>query len=410
MKLCEGERVWLIEVKIASNCNVEAIWQEECSLNPTPAQLPAFAMPNLRSCLADYACFDIDGMRTDVTYTIGRGSLEKLRSFLESTREERKLPIVLVSPQSGIFPYALDYHAITRLVCGTAHVMRLDAEHEWSTRNAALVHTCYGGAVRLYLPGYRRTDGWKVHPFWIPTAHKISAEDQLLLINEVATYTAAMVPEHPLFRQIERCQNDELSELRLHEAVHAIKSQIQAQTEVEWEKFFDTLETEYSRVRAELTSVTADNRRLSDEVRRLQYLVNNQWSITELPTSDDTATSYPTMAGRAADTYLGLDNSETEEIDNLLVRLLRVELRENQSEVDHFVDGGPCYIYPRSRTAAGKRVLYILNGSEVRICEIYTSHDTYEKARTIGWVSTDYNDATPWSLPGPKIAQIPLPL
>jgi hypothetical protein len=85
-----------------------------------------------------------------------------------------------------------------------------------------------------------------------------------------------------------------------------------------------------------------------------------------------------------------------------LEKLLHPQSRANQSELVHFAGGGACYIFPRSRTCSGRRIVYSLHGLEVRVCEIYTSHDDYEKARTIGWSESDYTTTTPWLPPGNK--------
>lgn len=411
MRLRQAGLDWLYSLQVGCTTPEEVIWQEECRLNPTPAQFPVLSIPNLQGCLSQFDCYDLDGMRTGVAYSINKNKLAKFQGFLEAPGEERRLPILLVSPQAGIFPFSVEYRALAKALCGIAHVMYLDAKHTWEKREACLQHNCYNGAVRIYWPGYSRENGWKVHPFWLPSEHRIKREDQERMLNEAVTVHAATAVEHPTLVQLRRRMRDEEANQRLRELIQLNRQQVTVQEETKWVEFFDSLQSGYDSLVCERDFLRAENVRLHDEVRALHFRLNTQWTVTETPaaTTGD-GLSHPTMSERAADTYLGLDGSELEQIDKLLERFLRAQARTSQCDSDHFVDGGPCYIYPRSRTGSGRRILYLLNGAEVRICEIYTCHDTYERARTTGWRKADYQNANPWSPLAPDTTQLTLPI
>jgi hypothetical protein len=411
LRLRQSGLDWLYLLQLGCTSPEEVIWQEECRLDPTPAQFPVLSLPDLQGCLSQFDYYDLDGMRTGVAYTINKDKLAKFRGFLEAPGNERRLPILLVSPQAGIFPFSVEYRALAKALCGVAHVMCLDAKHAWGAREACVQHHCYNGAARIYWPGYSHQDSWNVHPYWLPTEHRIKVEDQERMLNEAVTFYSATAVEHPTLVQLRRRMQDEETSQRLRELIQQNRQLVTVQEETKWVEFFDSLQSGYDGLVCERDFLRAENDRLHDEVRALHFRLNTQWTVTEAPTATTSdKLPHPTMSERAADTYLGLDGSELDQVDKLLERFLRTEARENQCDSDHFVDGGPCYIYPRSRTGSGRRILYLLNGAEVRICEIYTCHDAYERARTTGWRKVDYQNATPWSPLAPDTAQLKLPI
>jgi hypothetical protein len=106
-----------------------------------------------------------------------------------------------------------------------------------------------------------------------------------------------------------------------------------------------------------------------------------------------------------------LDGSERELITATLLRKLASDpLRKNQSEVCPLGERGTFYIYPRKHTNGGRRIIYLLHGPEVRVCEIYASHDTYTHARKKGWSEGDYQETRIWLDEGEGSTQLEMAL
>ncbi len=53
------------------------------------------------------------------------------------------------------------------------------------------------------------------------------------------------------------------------------------------------------------------------------------------------------------------------------------------------------FIRAARRTGVDVSFIY-LRGQEVRVCEIYASHDTYQRERKKGWSEADYQEARNW--------------
>lgn len=412
VQLKEADRTWNISVWLGCNSADEAVWHEECGTDSVQPQFPMLEMPNLSGCLSAFRCYDLDGMRTGVAYTVEKAKISKLKSFLDGSGEERKLPIVLVSPQAGAFPYALDYRMLAKHLIGIAHVMRLDDRCGWAINAVSSTHGCYNGAVRIYWPGYTQKHSANIHPYWRPVGYKTRREDQADMLSQLSIYMAANVPEHSLLAELRRRQQSEQKDRESRAIIESIERQYQTTKAGEREEYFETLLEEYNKVIADRDSLREENERLDDENRKLKYRINQQWNIPETAVAVDNDDTRPhtTMSDSAFATYLGLDKNEQEHIDSLLEKCAQTELRDNQSEVEHFKDKGVCYVYPRGRNNGGRRILYLLNGTEVRVCEIYTCHDTYDKMRSKGWQQSDYLNATPWSRPVKSDPQIPLPM
>ncbi len=123
-----------------------------------PLPIPLHEMPNLLSFCELFACYDVDGMRTGAAYMVQKTRAADLRTFLLRPSDERRLPIVLVTPNPD-HTFPLDYRKLAQLLCGVAHVMVLNPQNYWKNADISAVHGCLGGAVRLYRPAIRSRSG-----------------------------------------------------------------------------------------------------------------------------------------------------------------------------------------------------------------------------------------------------------
>jgi hypothetical protein len=83
---------------------------------------------------------------------------------------KRELPIIAVSAASGQKP-AIDADAMQKQLAGVARVFRLESASSIGlTESLGRSLSCYGGAVRIYRPGFATGDSSRQHPFWLSNA------------------------------------------------------------------------------------------------------------------------------------------------------------------------------------------------------------------------------------------------
>ncbi len=61
---------------------------------------------------------------------------------------------------------------------------------------------------------------------------------------------------------------------------------------------------------------------------------------------------------------------------------------------------GLCFVYPRSRAAGGRRAVFWMDRAQVRVCDIFANHNTYEDMRNglrgRGVDLSKYSEFTAW--------------
>jgi hypothetical protein len=325
-------RLWSLELLMGATTAGEAAIQEVCRLDPAPAQFPLHEMPNLLAFCEHFACYDVDGMRTGAAYMVQKTRAADLRTFLQRTSDERRLPLVLVTPNPD-HTFPLDYRKLAQLLCGAAHVMVLNRQNYWKNADVSAVHGCLGGAVRLFRPGYAARDAAAVHPCFQPHEGHTAGQDKLELLDKIVAFLAAAAYSDPLFAQLTRRQQEEQAERQVQQRLRAWQEQV-AQEEQQSE-FSDELFAEYDRLQAERDALKRDLDASLDEVRRLRFAIQQSRIPAETPEAAKGCDEpYVTLSVRAADTLQELDASERDLITATLMRKLASEaLRKNQSEV-----------------------------------------------------------------------------
>lgn len=112
--------------------------------------------PGIVRQLADSIPIEIDGWRVDESRAVDLKSVEPYLEFLQ--RADRRLPVVTLSTDASGEPFLDPAHLADRLM-GLAHVVVIDTEATYAVTDAiGKSSSCYLGAVRVYWPGFRRTD------------------------------------------------------------------------------------------------------------------------------------------------------------------------------------------------------------------------------------------------------------
>lgn len=410
LQVVKTGQIWHLRLQIGATTSSEAVVQQECSLNPAPAMFPLHALPDLLSFAEHFACYDVDGMRTGVAYTVQKGRAAELRTFLQRPRNERRLPLVLVT-RAHSRAYPLDYHRLARILCGVAHVMCLDPKSDWKKDDISTAHPCTGSAVRLYRPGYVARDAAKVHPCYTPVDGQINSQDKLELLDKCLAAALAADRDEPLIGQLAGRQQAEQADRQMQQRLAERRQRWAEEATREQDELWRDLVSDHERVVAELDRVKHERDAAHDEIRRLRYELQQERAPRAAPApANSTGQPYVTLSRRADDVLNALDPSEKDQVTALLHKLATEDLRDNQSEVCHAADTGSFYVFPRKKTNGGRRVIYLLQQLEVRVCEIYVKHDDYERARNKGWNELDYQEARLWSDSGKVTEQIPMAL
>ena len=137
-------------------------------------------------------------------------------------RSDRTLPIVLVSSQQGLLLHPDLPGRLARELTGLALVAVADEDACWRlTTRLGKALSCFGGAVRLYWPGFQASDKVFRHPLW--TSERMLSRAQTLdaavlgLCNALrrrlmAVSIAALMPP-PMISRIRAAEVKERTEL-----------------------------------------------------------------------------------------------------------------------------------------------------------------------------------------------------
>lgn len=151
----------------------------------------------IRTLLREHSMFDA-GIRVEPRFRERRASeVDQLLRLLQSA--QRRLPVLVVSRSPGP-THAVDAGELARQLAGLAHVEVL------STHLAAMALSdrlgrdlaVWGGAVRLYWPGFGMDDNPRTHRLW--TRSRLLRERDFAgsSLRFLGSLGAATVPEHPV--------------------------------------------------------------------------------------------------------------------------------------------------------------------------------------------------------------------
>jgi len=390
---CRDHR-WVTELRLGRIHGEEVVFFEEWSLLPFKPSIPFEEVPELLTFVSEWTCKNEDGMLANSIYAVSNERAEAFVDFIESP--DRRLPIVLVSPSRDNSGYLLsDTGSMVRKVRGLAHVTRLkDSKAAQSLHLLLPHHGCYNGAVRIYWPGFKATDDPDLHPFWHPSRLRTVVDESEIHIDifrEVADRSPRIFARSADIERLEQQRLDEESEKRLTKLEEQLREQIRLRLQQQTDAELETLFGSYEEV----------ERERDHEVRRLRWQLNKAWQGRQQlePPDEQIVTQDILLSSRARRQYTSFDQQEQNYWDeHVLRKLLGEHLRDSQSEP---VDGpnGTCWVYPRGKSADGRRLIYYIDDDRIYVCELFPGeeHDKeYRKLRNKGMDRQAYDGFEQW--------------
>ena len=215
-----------------------------------------FGVPGIvRSLLRDFNVYDA-GLRIEARYVeIGASDIPNLVSWLINI--ERRLPVVVVSRPTVSGTSTLDARSLANQLAGIAHVRLLSSgQAAWALSDTVGTDLgVWGGAVRVYFPGFSLEDDRYHHRLFLPDR----ANNSLItaLRSWFGTLSAGSTPEHPIFSQLRIDRHQKLADALASGDPKAAQEYIELLEELESEQ------------RLELGELKTQNSSLTGEVRRL---------------------------------------------------------------------------------------------------------------------------------------------
>ena len=171
VKLTEqvGDVTWITEVTIGTVRDDQVIVWEVCETSDR-VPIPVDDAPAVLDFLASYSCEDVDGYPTGKVLVVEQHQASSFALFVKALSEDRRLPIILVSPRLYNDEYTLqNVRKLAAQLRGMAHVIRLSDKTKWFGQHLPLKAYTVDGSVRIYLPGYGEDESSRRHRLWSHT-------------------------------------------------------------------------------------------------------------------------------------------------------------------------------------------------------------------------------------------------
>ncbi len=189
-------------------------------------------------------------------YRLDMNGLEQFITLLESPL--RRIPIVFFAPYTSDEPNEIDTARASAALAGVAVVVEAaSAEVTWEIADVlGRTLSCYNGGVRIYWPGFSKTDDPRRHPLYladrIVAAGPPSASMAIQrTVFSVATFRFVPDPRiNAIIRAAEHAQRVEQLEER------------KANADANWEKYALDLDEELAGAKSRLTELEAENENL----------------------------------------------------------------------------------------------------------------------------------------------------
>lgn len=151
----ENETAW-IRVRIG----IEAA-REGAVIDPNVS----VGAPRFLGVLADRVGAEIDGRRLGTWWDVSLHQVAQYVAFLESG--DRRLPVVAVTRTPAGAP--IHPQRLASRLTGVAHVVGVEPAATFRVSDTITpTRSVFGGAVRVYWPGFSRTADPRRHPLWLP--------------------------------------------------------------------------------------------------------------------------------------------------------------------------------------------------------------------------------------------------
>jgi hypothetical protein len=399
LQLIVADTPWEVDVRVASKAQDRMIVTEAWHLRVYQHQIPYSEMSTLLDFLSTYECKNEDGYWVGKFYAVSPERVAPFVAFLHSP--ERRLPVLLTSPGHD---HALNeiHRQLPGKVRGLAHVIRLRNETAVTYLRQLLPnHSCYNGAIRLYWPGFQPDDPSGKHPYKLP-AEQVEMIDEWF--DRLAQDSPRLFGRNPDVSDLERQR-----ETQYHQAEsdfqkkrrEAVRQRIEAEKNAEeYIQLYESLEREQHDLQAQVADLEVEVTNLRDENRQLRWRLNTVWQQPQLTEHIVPEGTRLWLSAVARAKYLSLAAGETRYWErNILPKLLEAQSRNHQSERVKTKGGPPCFVYPRTGSADGRRVIYYCQDENVYVCEIFTGgeHNTsYAALRNQGVDRASYGDFQAW--------------
>lgn len=400
---------WSVTIKVGCTQPDVAVLWEEHNLEPVTPHLPFELMPMLLDFLdtpiyrTTFICANEDKLWATKTYRIYKARTFKLVQFIRGVAGERQLPVVLLSPTNPAKKSKFNFSELQRYLKGVAHIMFLDDGELWRKEDLDLPHPCYNGAIRIYLPGYSPEDVDGIHKYWLTDRlGSEQAEAALLeIVQWVIEKSQLRAKNNLTIEDLEHECTAEKKQIIERITEQKIRKQIDIEKSQEQEAVWNDFYAEYQKLIAENESLQQKVRQQEQKIDRLQWqFAQQQWSNETIADEEAAVDATPIlMLSQQARAALGtFDTGERSYFEEkVLSKLTVAQHRDSQCEVIK-AKNGSCYVFPRKRSAGGRRVIFYLSGREVRVCELFANHNNYDTARDLSIDLTKYDKFAPVDL------------
>jgi len=222
-----------------------------------------FGVPAIvRTLLRDFNVLDA-GIRTDSKYVeLGASNIPELISWIMDSG--RRLPIVVVS-RAGSGSILLDARSLAGQLAGIAHVRVLSSSHAaWALTDAVGAELgVWGGAVRVYFPGFSLEDDRRQHRLF-PSA-QVTNSLITTLRSWFGTLSAGSTPEHPIRSQLRLDRHDRVIDALAKSDQTAVQEWISLLEEAEAEQRDELVD-----LKAQISSLTSEKRKLVEDNETLR--------------------------------------------------------------------------------------------------------------------------------------------
>ncbi len=418
LTLHHGERMWTVQVQVGTERPDEIVVQEVCRHTPDLSQPPIDEMPDVLGFLAEYPSMDEDSRFACRVYSLMPARAGVFAGFVRAPIEKRRLPAVFVTRRYATRQEMLPPAELVKRLGGVAHVVRLNPRYGSSSQNFGLGHPCFDGAVRVYLPGYADDDGPGVHRYWHPNWIDEHGPDATIdaVVRYVLEKSSNREIEDEMIAALVQERDEEAMRSEVQRQVESVRQRMQEQLAGQsgdaelLESFYrdyDELAGKYDQLAAENERLRQQRKELEDDNRSLNYRLSRQWEYEDAPPEPDVPMAEILLSAQAREVYENLDAGERVAVDSkLLARLVHEEIRSHKAEPIEAA-GGLCFVYPRGRAAGGRRVVFWMDRAQVRVCEIFANHNTYEDMRNglrgRGVDLSKYSEFTAWQPEDPSL-------
>lgn len=130
--------------------------------------------PRFIQALGEQFTLAIDGRELGSWWQVSESGVRSYVQFLESP--ERRLPVVAITRQPST-PTPVAPEQLARRLAGIAHVAAVEPAATYGVSDAITpTRSVFGGAVRLYWPGFRRDSRPYSHPLFMPSGRYLHSD------------------------------------------------------------------------------------------------------------------------------------------------------------------------------------------------------------------------------------------